>query len=486
MVSSFYAKFRLSEGRNLAFFHNVSVLFCLFLFSINLPAQNLIPNPGFDDLNECPENFYELDKAFPWSNASNNLTSALNSCMTANRTSVPNAGIALTSYQPALSGQGYAYIQDYSNISNNGYCGYLQTPLTRELTKGEVYYIEFYMSPDNFVTPSQTIYKDGIGLAFSDTLVNYELSMNNDFIPLTSVVDNFGTLITDTVGWTKASGCYTAKGGESYVVLGDFRNRNNVLIYIEFPNNQPHTNYLYIDDVMVIPFDPLPDTLLLCQNETQTLNASFLDAGYKWNTGETDSLLTVSSAGVYTVEAFLDNCVLRDTVVVLSTEETEALPRDTVICQDEIWQPVLPFPGDYLWSDGSENATLAINASGFYSVSVTNNCGEYVFSVDVEAESCFCEIFVPNAFSPDFDGVNDKLEIYPGCDFEYEITDFRIYDRWGGRVFSMTNENEIGWDGTVNGTLAAEGVYIWFLEYDVIRNGIRKRRVQKGDVSIIP
>jgi len=64
---------------------------------------------------------------------------------------------------------------------------------------------------------------------------------------------------------------------------------------------------------------------------------------------------------------------------------------------------------------------------------------------------------MPNAFSPNGDGVND---IYRAKTNYQNIVEFEatIFDRWGVKIFSWTNIDE-GWDGTYNGKKCPEGTY---------------------------
>ena len=83
------------------------------------------------------------------------------------------------------------------------------------------------------------------------------------------------------------------------------------------------------------------------------------------------------------------------------------------------------------------------------------------------------KIFVPNAFSPNQDGINDYLDIYADQSVEL-IKELVIYNRWGQKIFERTdfepNEEYYGWDGFINGELAPPGVYFFSLEY-VLING---------------
>jgi gliding motility-associated-like protein len=75
-------------------------------------------------------------------------------------------------------------------------------------------------------------------------------------------------------------------------------------------------------------------------------------------------------------------------------------------------------------------------------------------------------IFIPTAFSPNGDGVNDELEIMG----EGIVSiNFAIYDRWGQRVFSSTNPT-VTWNGTFDGKQLNSGVYAYKL-YAVLLDG---------------
>lgn len=71
------------------------------------------------------------------------------------------------------------------------------------------------------------------------------------------------------------------------------------------------------------------------------------------------------------------------------------------------------------------------------------------------------ELFVPNAFTPDNDGVNDKLKVKPTGFMSFGF--FAVYNRWGQLVFRTTNFNE-GWDGKLNGRDAEPGTYVYVVQ----------------------
>jgi len=78
-------------------------------------------------------------------------------------------------------------------------------------------------------------------------------------------------------------------------------------------------------------------------------------------------------------------------------------------------------------------------------------------------------VFMPNAFSPNGDGLNDEFGPTFNAKRGYEIEEFSIYNRYGQRVFYNTGRNK-KWDGTFNGKRADVGTYIYVLRVK-FRNG---------------
>jgi gliding motility-associated-like protein len=71
--------------------------------------------------------------------------------------------------------------------------------------------------------------------------------------------------------------------------------------------------------------------------------------------------------------------------------------------------------------------------------------------------------FVPNAFHPQSNGNNNHFQGYGIGITSFEMD---IFDRWSERVFYSTNVND-GWDGTINGQDAPEGVYVYHISVSI-------------------
>ena len=135
--------------------------------------------------------------------------------------------------------------------------------------------------------------------------------------------------------------------------------------------------------------------------------------------------------------------------------------------------------------NGAKTPTITVSQQNNYAVTVTNHCGTYNDDVDIKFKKCACKVFVPNVFSPNNDGVNDELEVFFGCDFDYQVRRFQIFNRWGARVFSQIDNNTIKWNGLFNNQPLSTDTYVWFLEYEYTEDGKTKRVTESGDFTII-
>jgi gliding motility-associated-like protein len=72
--------------------------------------------------------------------------------------------------------------------------------------------------------------------------------------------------------------------------------------------------------------------------------------------------------------------------------------------------------------------------------------------------------FVPNAFSPDGDGINEVFQISPTDVQSISEFDFLIFNRWGEVIFKSDDTN-IGWNGDHSGKQCKSGLYVWKINY---------------------
>lgn len=115
-----------------------------------------------------------------------------------------------------------------------------------------------------------------------------------------------------------------------------------------------------------------------------------------------------------------------------------------------------------------------------YTVRVFNDAGCYDSAfIKVTVFKTVPSVFVPTAFSPNGDGLNDELR--PVAVGIQRINYLRIYNRWGQMVFSTTT-NGAGWDGRISGTPQGSNVFVWMLSaVDYLGNTI----TDKGTVTLV-
>nr|MBS0037843.1 gliding motility-associated C-terminal domain-containing protein [Saprospiraceae bacterium] len=89
-------------------------------------------------------------------------------------------------------------------------------------------------------------------------------------------------------------------------------------------------------------------------------------------------------------------------------------------------------------------------------------------------------LYIPNAFSPNADGINDYFTAY-FLDDRYRIQQLSIWDRWGTRIFHCTN-HPCHWDGTNGGEWAAGGIYVF--EFLLLSEG-GEQLIRRGEVLLV-
>lgn len=90
-----------------------------------------------------------------------------------------------------------------------------------------------------------------------------------------------------------------------------------------------------------------------------------------------------------------------------------------------------------------------------------------------------CNIFVPNAFTPNGDEINDRFTIKHSDVCDIQEFNLKIFDRWGRLVYeSKSADPNLAWDGTLDNKELQQGVYMWNLF-------VRIRPTTIGDPEVI-
>ena len=161
--------------------------------------------------------------------------------------------------------------------------------------------------------------------------------------------------------------------------------------------------------------------------------------------------------------------------------------RDTSIAKGQPLQLQATGASTYTWtpSTGLNNNSIA------NPVAILSNTYQTYYVKGITTEGCQgfdtinikvfarADVYVPNAFTPNKDGLNDYL--HPICVGIKQLNYFKVFDRWGNTVFVNRNESD-RWDATLKGMKVPNGNYVWIAEA-VTFDGILIQR--KGSVMVI-
>jgi len=291
--------------------------------------------------------------------------------------------------------------------------------------------------------------------------------------------------------------------GDSSIVIGDTIPTGYDILwsngasqpFIEIDSN---ANYLIevtsacgaLEDSINVRFFPnLPDSLLPrdtinCFDANFTLvRPTIAGVSFVWSDSSNQRTFEVGESQVVWLAAFNACGTFVDTMNILFNGElTTSFGPDTVICdEDTVLLKGSDSLATYLWSTGDTVDSIWTKLdqrTQRYSVTITKGQCSKVESIrfDLDDNACpsiDCDVEYSNIFTPNGDGINDLFRPSTTCNiFSYQLT---IFNRWGQLVHETRNI-AYGWDGYINGEMAAEGVYYFTLDYkdevavDVDRN----------------
>jgi gliding motility-associated-like protein len=237
------------------------------------------------------------------------------------------------------------------------------------------------------------------------------------------------------------------------------------------------TDYDTVDVRVITPpvTDVLPTDLFVCPNEEIQLMATG-GVSYSWMPTDglddpfiADPLLTATIGGTYDVIVYnASGCsdtasvnVVLDALPDVDAGDQQIIDLGTTITLNGFTDGV-----DFSWSpDEFLSDATVLNPDAFpetttwFVLEATSEAGclfaDSVRIIVVEPPS----IIIPNAFTPNGDGLHDILSPVATRDVEDEAH-FRIYNRWGELVYESFDVNS-GWDGTVNGKPQEIGSYVY-------------------------
>jgi gliding motility-associated-like protein len=226
----------------------------------------------------------------------------------------------------------------------------------------------------------------------------------------------------------------------------------------------------------------------LCAGDTITLKDGSLGVptSFVWYgpgiDGDTSTQVKVAyPSGSYEFTLVIDNPFCNPDSVTKSITVSDYpivyLGSDTDICIDETITLNALNPGMYhLWSTGELTQSITVSEVPAVVWVLVDNNG--CVRTDTILIGSACPWFVPNAFTPNGDGLNDEFKPITDGNQEFE---FSVYNRWGQLVFQTSDPDE-GWDGSYEGKPEEMGVYVYQLR-TLFSNG--RIRVSQGNVTLI-
>ncbi|MEX2485167.1 MAG: gliding motility-associated C-terminal domain-containing protein [Brumimicrobium sp.] len=196
---------------------------------------------------------------------------------------------------------------------------------------------------------------------------------------------------------------------------------------------------------------------------------------YEWNGNSSPSVdVNNLQAGTYNLEVIDENgCSTSYGPVEVDGSQVPTInvtPESTIIESGEsvdLFADITPSTGSVSWSpsnglscDNCQDPIATVNESSWFIATVTSSDGcVRSDSVFIEVNDPCGNIAIPTVFSPNEDGLNDKLCVLGGCIQEVNL---QIFNRWGEKIYESFDESDC-WDGTFKGEKVNTGTYIYKL-----------------------
>lgn len=233
---------------------------------------------------------------------------------------------------------------------------------------------------------------------------------------------------------------------------------------------------------LVAPTISIQGPTEFCFGDSVILTSSFADH-YIWNTGDTTQSIVVSSPGVYTVTTsqYCGDTVSAPTLITVwsNPEANFGWDRDTVFAQvavqfrDSSYADITRWFWDFGDGKGQsleQNPLYTYTEADTYSVRLIvqneHGCADTIIKRVPVLE--LPNLWVPSAFTPNGDGINDDFMVVGTGIIEYELM---VFDRWGILLYTSTDLSN-RWDGRKGGTDCSEGVYVYRIKAKNIREKV--------------
>lgn len=399
----------------------LSIFVAALSLSLGIFAQNLVPNPSFEngnalfcdpfgtiDFDTCAANWYTPTLGTPDLFS----TTMAQTCWNFQPNSTYAGPIGLKGPQLPRTGDIMAGFFAYT-IPGLNQREYVQVQLTEPLEACRLYRVSFYIS----LADSTELATSRIGAHLSTSAQS--LGTNNVLVLNPQVEAT--TVIDDTTNWVLVVDTIEVPAAYEYLTIGNF-----------------------YDDA----------------NTDTTLNPG-----------------SSGAAGTYGAYYFLD-----DVAVERVCPEVTLGPDQTFCIGDTLFVgiPAGVCYTRFEWSNGDTvNTTLNILDEGFYHITMWQDTCVFGDTLFADGQLCPAVLEESNVFTPNGDGINDVF--IPVSFTRIKSVEMKIYDRWGKLLYTTSNLQN-GWDGKINGNNSPEGVYFYTIRF---RGEDLKFETRKGSFTLL-
>jgi len=248
----------------------------------------------------------------------------------------------------------------------------------------------------------------------------------------------------------------------------------------------PDSIWVSLYPVLEVTADPYMVTI--CEDSSVVLNA-YGALNYAWSpaaglnaTTGSNVIASPSMNTIYHVVGTAAGSCPGDTTISVTVilPPSSSLPDSTLVCTGNS-VTLDPGPCDlctYYWSNGSLNPQIEVSDLGLYWVEIVNEGCKLIDTILVG--DCF-EIWIPNVFTPNGDGLN---ETFHPRGIHIQSYKMLIFNRWGEMLFE-SNDFGQGWDRTFKGKQCPEGVYVYLITFEGLSTGYAREYGRRaGSVTL--
>ena len=217
------------------------------------------------------------------------------------------------------------------------------------------------------------------------------------------------------------------------------------------------------------------DTVLCAGTEFNLKGPSSINS-YLWNDGTTKANMLITESGLYWLKAGIAQCFGFDSIYITFRPDVlvelgtgfHLCPYDSQLVRIDAGKGF----EEYRWTPtGDTTHWIDVKIVGDYYVVVRDFYGCPGNDGTTVERRCPVFLELPNAFTPNADGINDAFFVVAN---DVVAMDLKIFNRWGAEIYHSQNMTDT-WDGTIKGIPVPDGVYVVVLSYSGYEDGQLKR-----------